>query len=298
MQYTVLFTLYLFDSMTVLSLLAAKIAAGICLSGLFYNSYVGLPQELLYGSESPLLPKFDHDDVFLIFPGFGGVDLNTKRIEEEVIKSDKKYLSRRFIYTYDWSKWRGNTVRAAFDSQMVGKRIGKDLAERAILRRKAFHELHVVGVSVGAFAADECIKEYVQTIQRADKDHVILDKSTHRPRTKTRLSLLDPFTSRGIFGQGYGAANFGKTSDFCEHFVNTDDPVPFTNDPLPHAFNYDITNSVERQSFTPLPGDNMHSWPTAYYGLFWRDRIDPRAKSSSFGQSHDDHHRRGHSMKL
>ena len=61
-----------------------------------------------------------------------------------------------------------------------------------------------------------------------------------------RLTLLDPFTSRGVWGSTYGQDNFGLDVDFAEQFLNTDDPVPITNDPLPLCSCVDVTGAVER----------------------------------------------------
>ena len=112
----------------------------------------------------------------------------------------------------------------------------------------------------------------------------------------TRLTLLDPFTSKGVFGYGWGAKNFGKGTeihdleknlevkfilvlpnviklishmtliigsgaDITEDYINRDDPVPTTNEPLPLAYTFDVTNSIARNKFTPQGGDTMHSWP-------------------------------------
>ena len=57
-----------------------------------------------------------------------------------------------------------------------------------------------------------------------------------------------------------------KTLHTAFDVLNTDDPVPSTNLPLRNALNFDITGSKERESFVPLEGDSLHSWPAAWYG--------------------------------
>ena len=245
-----------------------NIIQGIFAGFLLYESYVRLPQQFLYGSSPTSLPAFNEKSVFIIFPGFGGPDLNTKRIEEMIKASDATYSEKRYTATYDWTKWRGNTIRAAFDGEMVGQLIGKQLKERRDTSRK-IQNLHVIGVSVGAFAANACIDEF---------------SKQNMTGIATRLTLLDPFTCKGLFGQGYGLRRFGVNAKFCENFFNSDDPVPFTNEPLPHAYNYDVTESRQRASFTPLPGDNMHSWPAAFFGLNWKS-IDPRNMKNRISSS-------------
>ena len=63
-------------------------------------------------------------------------------------------------------------------------------------------------------------------------------------------------------------ARFGRSADYCEAIINTDDPVPSTSVPLLHAANFDVTNAAVRSDFVPLPGDSLHSWPAAWYGQF------------------------------
>ena len=193
--------------------------------------------------------------------------------------SDKKYRKARFVHCYDWREFRGSLFRAALDSQQIGKIIGRQLASEGHI-----NDLHVVGVSVGAFAADTCIKEFRRL--RGMESQQGNGESKYNKKVGSRLTFLDPFTSRGIFGSGYGNRFFGNEADFCEQFMNTDDPVPSTNSPLPGAHVYDVTTSRQREGFVPLSGDSMHSWPVAFYGINWKDKIDPRAKNPLFKPCH------------
>jgi hypothetical protein len=69
----------------------------------------------------------------------------------------------------------------------------------------------VVGISVGAFAADACVKEYHKQLA--------LDSGG---TTTSRLTLLCAFQSRGAFEPGYGVKNFGEGATFCEQFITKD----------------------------------------------------------------------------
>jgi hypothetical protein len=40
-------------------------------------------------------------------------------------------------------------------------------------------------------------------------------------------------------------------ADIAEDYFNRDDPVPTTNEPLPLAYTFDVTNSALRSKFTP-----------------------------------------------
>ena len=106
--------------------------------------------------------------------------------------------------------------------------------------------VHLIGISVGAFAADEACAAI---------------KSSRLGNSITcQLTLLDPFQQRGVIGTGYGNANFGKTADYAIHYLNTDDPVPSTNEPLTkHCSVVDITNLRPEKLFG-------HDWPVVYYG--------------------------------
>jgi hypothetical protein len=222
--------------------------------------FVRLPQQLVYGSAPIYAPerKPDQDSVVIIFPGAGGPDENTDSLRNKIKNEDAKSGISRDVEVYDWLKWRGNFLRAAFDSQAVGRKVCTELTNTEGKYGK-IKELHVIGVSVGAFAADSCTKTY---------------KSLSQDPGNTRLTLLDPFTSKGVFGYGWGVSNFGKAADIAEVYLNRDDPVPTTNEPLQNAYNFDVTKSKARSAFQPATGDSMHSWPVVYLAQTWISEVD------------------------
>lgn len=215
--------------------------------------YTRIPQRILFNSEPERLnigsisdtSTNNYDTITIIFPGAGGPDKNTDDLLESITNyNNKNNIKRSYTRVYDWKKWRGNLLRAAQDSISVGKIIGNDVATYNV------NNVHFIGVSVGAFAADTASK----IVKRKLKD------------TTVKVTLLDPFCSLGVLRQRWGNKYFGgKDIDFCEQYLNTDDPVPFTNEPLPNCYCYDITDCKDRYNFIPLPNDNMHSWPTYYY---------------------------------
>jgi hypothetical protein len=214
--------------------------------------YIRLPQDLMYGSNPiPIerLSKVDKYDV-VIFPGAGGPDQYTDALKNKIADSDKHLGITRGVYVYDWLKWRGNFLRAAFDGQSVGKTIGTQLSES-----KNLENIHIIGISVGAFAADSCVKQYKELAENPATIH---------------LTLLDPFTSKGPFGYGWGLQHFGAGADIVEDYLNSDDPVPTTNDPVLNAYTIDVTNSKSRAGFT----DSYHSWPVAYLAKNWDTQVD------------------------
>ena len=249
--------------------------------------YTRLPQMYIYGSLPPLLNEslitINTDKIFLLFHGAGGEDANT----DNIIKSAKNIYKNenQYIQAYNWKPWCGNLLRAALDSDQVGRRIGQQLAQINSNRpvSKQLKRIHVVGVSVGAFAADSCITAFARESKKLNKQSInnkppssssssspssassssssSSSSSIAAASTFLKLTLLDPFCSRGLYDSTYGVKQFGQSSDFCEQYLNTDDVVPFTNDPVHAAYCYDVTQCKERLKFTPLSGDNMHSWP-------------------------------------
>lgn len=155
----------------------------------------------------------------------------------------------------------------------------------------------MIGISVGAFAADSCIKSFNQESHQQSVDPAVAlpmlphshqvesegaaaadidrkDPTIIPTKTRTRLTLLDPFTSKGVFGYGWGVRNFGKSADLVEDYLNTDDPVPTTNEAIEGAFTYDITSAEEKKLFVPLSGESFHSWPVAYLASHWHTDTD------------------------
>lgn len=214
--------------------------------------YVRLPGEWLYGSTPTPIQNLETSAKYdvVIFPGAGGPDQYTKALRDTIIASDMRKGIHRPVYVYDWLQWRGSFLRAAFDSQNVGKVIGTQIAQSQHLQN-----LHVIGISVGAFAADSCAKAYKELATSPGKVH---------------LTLLDPFTSKGVFGYGWGVTHFGVDADVVEDYLNVDDPVPTTNEPVVNAFTLDVTNSEARKGFE----DSTHSWPVAYLANHWNTVFD------------------------
>lgn len=117
--------------------------------------------------------------------------------------------------------------------------------------------VHVIGISVGAFPADSVSAEL---------------KSRRKDSVYVQLTLLDPFTQRGIFDVNYGARKYGKSVDYFQQYLNTDDPVPSTNTPLANSVCYDITD------IRPKEISFGHDWPVAYYGRKKNIGLVPQAE--------------------
>uniref|UniRef100_A0A7S4QXI5 DUF676 domain-containing protein n=1 Tax=Ditylum brightwellii TaxID=49249 RepID=A0A7S4QXI5_9STRA len=200
-------------------------------------------------------------DVALIFPGAGGPDALTDELERNlrsVASGDSDVSS--IVKTFDWSENRGSVLTAAFDGEAVGEAVAKSILE-SLKDGGELRSIHSIGVSVGAFAANEMARTIYQRTRSSSYS------SCDKPPL-VRLTLLDPFCSRGVWGNGYGASNFGRDADYAVHYLNTDDPVPTTNDPLPLCVCFDVTGAKERDDFVLPEGETMHCWPLAYYSRF------------------------------
>jgi hypothetical protein len=232
--------------------------------------FVRLPQSLVYGSEPTYVSsrRPEEETVSVVFPGFGGPDAHVQHIKDALVRNDQQYRNRHYVDVVDYGQWTGSFLRASFDAQTVGRRVCKELADEQATKGHIKH-LHAIGISVGAFAADSCIKSF----NEAAALHPEVDAAASSSTTK-QLTLLDPFTSKGIFGYGWGGRQFGKGADVVENFFNRDDPVPTTNDPLRVAYNVDVTSSKLRRRFAlDSPGDSMHDWPAEYYAMTYRSVI-------------------------
>ncbi len=217
------------------------------------------------------------ENLILIFPGADGPDQFTEELESQLLanvsserkktpsplsnlfSSAKKEVPQCTVKTLDWKDFRGSLLTAAYDGEAFGEVAASivsgdgDDDEGSQLK-----SVHCIGVSVGAFAANACATEINRLRQgRASSSTPYL-----------RLTLLDPFTSRGLFGSGYGDLNFGKSVDYAEQYLNTDDPVPTTNKPLPLCACIDVTAAKERNSFKLPENETMHCWPLVYFTRF------------------------------
>ena len=215
--------------------------------------------------------------------------INLKSDNDSNNNSNECEIGERTVVVYDWSSQRGSILSAAYDAEAVGDALAQCLSIDTTTSTSysdkfriesqnsyKFRSMHVIGISVGAFAAHQ----FVQTCHRL------------KLSSKYRITFLDPFTSRGVIGTNYGKQYFGqplvrplpiqqKNSNskdeasqeeyhVAEHYLNTDDPVPTTNEPLPNCqpLVKDVTATKERESFVLPPGETMHCWPLAYFARF------------------------------
>lgn len=213
----------------VLKWIGALIVA-LPLIGELYSRLGGVDLSTL---DFPQIPA-DAKEATLVFHGAGGPDQYTDILMGRLAKDSNSYSG--FM---NWFKYSQDTLQASFN----GQTIGRELARRIVAQNPDLERLHLVGVSVGAFLVDQAVVE----LKKESKDLYI------------QQTLLDPFCGRGVLDFNYGGRNYGKAADYAQQFLNTDDPVPTTNSPLPNCVVYDVTGIRPPEIFG-------HDWPLAYYG--------------------------------
>lgn len=183
----------------------------------------------------------------IVFHGAGGQDSYTdelmKRLETDARPSSKSCYS----HIVDWGEYSTNILQASYNGQRIGKLVARELLARSKTSNTNLKTIHFIGISVGAFCADAAVDEVKRNLEGGTDAAPFV-----------QLTLLDPFQQRGIFGVGYGNRVFGKSADYAEQFLNTDDPVPSTNKPLKNTVCYDVTNLRPETIFG-------HDWPLVYY---------------------------------
>ena len=185
-----------------------------------------------------------------IFPGAGGVDALVEELQARKPNS----------MIVDWKEYRGSILTASFDSEAVGEAIAELVLETIGNGDNQQNSIQFIGISVGGFAANSAATVVHRHL--TENNPGICD---------VHLVLLDPFCGRGVAGPNYGRENFGKHATTALQILNTDDPVPTTNEVLPLCYCIDVTDAPEKKNFVLLPGDSMHSWPLAYYARYYNE---------------------------
>lgn len=191
----------------------------------------------------------------IVFHGAGGEDAFTSELMKglDVAAESKSKSSRPQTYynhIVDWSKYSANILQASYNGQQIGKLVARELLHQASTpNNNSLKTIHFIGISVGAFSADAAVNEVKKHFENSNDGTAV---------PFVQLTLLDPFQQRGIFGVGYGNNVFGKSADYAQQYLNTDDPVPSTNKPLKNTVCYDVTNLRPESVFG-------HDWPLVYY---------------------------------
>lgn len=163
----------------------------------------------------------------------------------DVVRLVEKTIAHREqwdLVAYDWSAYSEDKASASKAGLEIGSYLGKTLSSAGY----RYERIQLIAHSVGAFVAQGACDAYRENASGAARIH---------------LTFLDPFTGNGLIDWTYGKRRFGEGADFAEAYINTDDPVPSTNDPLTKAHNFDVTARAPAE----LSDRDRHWWPVYFY---------------------------------
>lgn len=184
--------------------------------------------------------------ITLVYHGAGGQDVNTDALINTLKNSSQ---ANHLVKMIDWSEDSQDTLKASFSGSKIGRAIACKLSEVVDASDSGpLISVHLIGISVGAFAANSCVQELDRK----------LSEQGNRANVNVQLTLLDPFSQRGVLGIGYGNSEFGKGANYAQQYLNTDDPVPSTNSALKYCAVTDVTDIRPQNIFG-------HDWPLIYY---------------------------------
>lgn len=201
-----------------------------------------------------LTSRGDDKEIIILFHGSGG---QGKPVFQEIADALKAQQPEALVVNYDWSLGSENRFRAMANGQSLGRQLGEQIAGQSNIK-----SVTMIAHSVGASIPDAlCL-----SLREKRSDSV-----------KIETIFLDPFGWMGLFDMGYGARNYGECADFAVAYINTDDPVPTTNDPLTHAQNINVTEVPGKAS----GGDGDHYWPVYFFRNLLKE-----SKATDMGESH------------
>ena len=130
--------------------------------------------------------------------------------------------------------------RCTFNARRIGHDLGEKLSELENIKR-----LHLIGHSAGAFVV------YAMCEAMKKRNEGIFIHTTY----------LDPVSIYGGIDWGYGTRNFGSCADISDAYIDHEDGVPGSDDPLMNPHTFDVTGLKKAAGFTGSP----HLWPIEYY---------------------------------
>ena len=143
-------------------------------------------------------------------------------------------------HSIDWQYYSSNVFLCSVAGKKLGVEIGKRLATQSSLKA-----IHAIGHSCGAFVTLG-ICEGAKSIN---------------PNLIVHTTYLDPVAVySGIFWH-YGIEHFGNCADFSDNYIDTRDTVPGSNQALPNAYTFDVTQLQTAKDAQYPP----HAWPPRYY---------------------------------
>jgi acetyl esterase/lipase len=141
------------------------------------------------------------------------------------------------VVVIDWAEAAAARLLAPGRGLRLGRRLGTELLTRGAPPSR----LTVVSHSAGAFVA----YGMAQVLSQQDELHI-------------RQVYLDPFLARSPVQWRYGSRRFGEYADSAVAYVNTVDPVPFTDGFPVHTAPVDVTDPEHEDR-------EGHWWPVEVF---------------------------------
>ncbi len=140
----------------------------------------------------------------------------------------------------DWRPFSENPFICSIAGKRIGNKIGKNLASSTSVK-----SIHAIGHSCGAFV----VLGLCEGIKAINSD------------IKVQTTYLAPVSVYAGFFWQYGVNHFGDCGDFSDAYIDREDTVPGSNQRLPNAHTFDITQLRIKHQMSESP----HNWPTRYY---------------------------------
>lgn len=151
------------------------------------------------------------------------------------------------IFPVNWSEQSDRYLTAAGAGLRLGEQLGRQLAGPDF----KYEAIHLIASSMGAYVIHGLAAAYRASF------------AGEREPALVHMTFIEPFLLRGLLRPHYGAREFGANADFAENYFTPDDPVLFSNTPLRHAVNFDLTAIIPPRAdpyFT-----YYHDHPIYYY---------------------------------
>lgn len=167
---------------------------------------------------------------------------------------DNKQSKTHQHLSLDWRPFSDNP----FICSVVAKKIGYDIG-KSISAKHQVNYIHAIGHSCGSF--------------------VVLGEGARSQgrNIKIQSTYLDPVSIYAGFFWDYGVHHFGSCADFSDAYIDTSDTIPGSNQSLPHAHTFDVTQIRTSKNLTIHP----HNWPARYYVEAYAKRTVPLLKTSN-----------------
>lgn len=140
---------------------------------------------------------------------------------------------------FEWSVEESDPIKAARIAADYGRWLGRELRDD---ERYPYTHVHLMAHRLGGHLAYEA-------------------GDVLEGRVALHETYLDPFGARSLTRTNFGVKRFGRNADFAEAYLNCDDGVPYTDEPLRHAHNFDVTALADDD----YEGEDGHAWPVTFY---------------------------------